>query len=239
VAGNDQTIYAFDEDGLPVEGWQPPKTDHPVTKPVQHFSIEGKDYIVVSDRMKDYIFDRKGNVRVETDFVYQHSANNIVYLERRTKTHEPRLVSTDAEGNIHHIYFDGKHTITNFNQLDDSHYFIAANVNEDDEAEYIFTQGSQLLVQGNNGDTLVNILLNEEAIVKPFVYHFTSKVKKIGLTAPVSNKIYLLNSNGSFYKGFPLDGCTSFSIGFIGEDQTRFNLLVGSPDAYLYNYLVE
>jgi hypothetical protein len=239
VAGNDQTIYAFDDEGQPVEGWQPPKTDHPVSKPVQHFSVDGKDYIVVSDRMKDYIFDRKGNVRVETDFVYQHSGNNILYLEYRTKTHEPRLVCTDAEGNIHYTYFDGKHTTTSFNKLDDSHYFLAANVNEDDETEYIFTQGNQLIVQAHNTDTLFTIMLNEETIEKPFLYHFSSKVKKIGLTAPVTNKIYLFESDGSLYKGFPLDGCTSFSIDFIGGDQTRFNLLVGSPDAYLYNYLVE
>jgi hypothetical protein len=238
-ACEDQTIYAYDQDGKPLDGWKPNKTDHLVTKPIQHFSVEGKDYIVASDRMKDYIFDRKGNIRVKTDYVYQHSGNNTICLEKRTSQHEPRLVNTDSEGNIHRTYFNGTHETIGFNQLDDSHYFLVANADDDDELEYIFSGGNHIYVQKNTGLSLFNLALNEKTLENPCVFSFSSKVKKIGVTSPSSNKIYLFNNNGSLYKGFPLDGCTGFSIDFISDDQSRFNLLVGSPDGYLYNYLVE
>lgn len=238
-ASDDQVIYAYDQDGKPLDGWQTNKTDYLVTKPIQHFSVEGKDYIVASDRMKDYIFDRKGNVRVQTDFVYQHSGNNTLYLEKRTSQHEPRLVSSDAEGNIHRTYFNGNHETIGFNQLDDNHWFIVANADEDEEMEYIFTGGDHIYVQKNVGRNLFNLKLDEKNLDKPSVYCFSSKEKKIGVSSPSANKIYLFNNNGSLYKGFPLDGCTGFSIGFINDDHSRFNLYVGSPDGYLYNYLVE
>jgi hypothetical protein len=41
------------------------------------------------------------------------------------------------------------------------------------------------------------------------------------------------------HEGFPLNGCTEFSIGLISSERSNFNLLVGSPDGYLYNYYVE
>jgi hypothetical protein len=238
-ACEDQNIYALDQDGNSLEGWQTNKTDHIISKPIQHFSVDGKDYIVASDRMKDYIFDRKGNVRLHTDYVYQHSANNTIYLEKRTSQHEPRLVSTDSEGSIHYTYFNGTHETVKFNQLDDSHWFLAANTDEDEDLEYIFIQANQIDVQTNIGRTLFNMKTEDNTLEKPCVYNFSSKEKKIGVSSPASNKIYLFNSNGTPCKGFPLDGCTEFSIVFLNDDHSKFCLLVGSPDGYLYNYLVE
>jgi hypothetical protein len=239
IASEDQVIYAYDQEGSLIEGWQPYKTDHIITKPIQHFSVEGKDYIVATDRMKDYIFDRKGNIRVQTDFVYQHSFNNIIYFEKRTSKHEPRMVTTDSEGNIHHVYFDGEHKTTTLLPLDDTHFFIAANINGDEELEYIFTQTNQVNVFNTEGETLFNFQFNGLSLEEPATYSFSPKEKKIGFKSPSSNKIFLINNDGSLCKGFPLDGSTVFSIGFISDDKSRFNLFVGSPDSYLYNFLVE
>jgi hypothetical protein len=239
VATEDRQIIAYDSDGKILEGWQPYKTDHIVYQPIQHFSIEGKDYIVATDQMKDYIFDRKGNIRVQTDIVYQHSKNNTLYLEKRTKSHEPRLVTTDSNGNIHRTYFNGSHETVEFNDLDDSHYFLAANADGDDESEYLFVQGNHIIVQKNIGRSLFNQKIDCEITGCPCVYNFSPDNKKIGVCCSSSNKIFLFNTNGTLYKGFPLDGCSEFSIDFIDDDRSVFNLLVGSPDGYLYNYLVE
>lgn len=239
VACDDQQIYAYDSDGKLLEGWQSSKTDHIVYQSIQHFSVDGKDYIVASDLMKDYIFDRKGNIRVQTDVVYQHSTNNNLFLEKRTSTHEPRLVTTDFKGNIHRTYFDGTHDTIGINELNDSHFFVATNIDEDEEFEYLFAQGNQIVIRKNSGQILINPIIDGEITSKPIVFRFSSKEKKIGVCCAASNKIFLLNSNGTLYSGFPLDGCSEFNIGFIGNDASNFNLLVGSPDGYLYNYMVK
>lgn len=238
-ACEDQRIYAYDIEGKSVEGWNPPKTDHPINKAVQHIAVEGKDYIIVSDLMKDYIFDRKGNVRVPTNFVYRHSFLNEVYLEKRTKNNEPRLVTTDSEGNIHYTYFNGKHENKSFKKLDNNSFFVAANINADVEPEYIFAQGNQLFATNINGDSLFSIAFNGQSLLKPFIYTFSEKEKKIGVTDPQSNKVYLFNSDGSLHKGFPLEGNTNFNIGMTKGQTNRFNVYVGSPDGNLYNYLIE
>jgi hypothetical protein len=239
VAAEDQQIYAYDTDGKLLEGWQPYKTDHIVSQPIQHFAIDGKDYIVASDQMKDYIFDRKGNIRVQTDVVYQHSKNNTLYLEKRTSSHEPRLVTTDSKGNIHRTYFNGSHETIEFNDLDDTHYFLAANADEDPEMEYLFVQGNHIIAQKNIGRSLFNQKIDYEITGKPSLFSFSAKNKKIGVSCSASNKIFLFDNNGTIHSGFPLDGSTEFNIGFISDDRSNFNLLVGSPDGYLYNYLVK
>jgi hypothetical protein len=53
------------------------------------------------------------------------------------------------------------------------------------------------------------------------------------------NELYLVNNDGSLYKGFPLLGSTPFSIGVINRTTSKFNLIVGSNDNFLYNYSVQ
>jgi hypothetical protein len=239
IAHNDHHIYAYGTDGNQLEGWQPFKTDHEVTHPIQHFAIDGKDYIVASDKMKEYILDRRGNIRVPTDFVYSHSKNNPVFLETRSGTNEPRLVSTDMDGNIHRTYFNGRHEVVEFNKLNDNHFFVATSLDKDNETEYIFTQDKHIYVQKNTGRAIFNQRIECEISHKANVYNFSDNAKKIGITCKKSERIFLFDLNGSLHQGFPLEGCSEFSIGFISDDRSNFNLIVGGPNGYLYNYLVE
>lgn len=239
VACDDRMIYAYTPDGNILNGWNLFKTDHLVHQPIQHFRVDGKDFIVASDLMKDYLLHRTGMIRVTTDQVYPHSVKNTIYFEDRTSTHEPRLVTTETNGTLHYIYFDGKHETMNIAQLSDQHYFKAENIDSDEELEYIFADGNQLIVKKNNEQLVLKKKMEQPISHLPNIYSFSKSVNKIGITINSENKIYLFNINGEPHPGFPLEGCTAFSIGFISNENSNFNLLVGSPDGYLYNYYVE
>jgi hypothetical protein len=239
VAADDQLIYAYTPDGNLLKGWNLFKTDHQVKQPVQHFRIDGKDYIVVSDLMKNYLLHRNGEIRVQADQIYPHSPNNTLYLEDRSKTHEPRLVSTEQDGTLHYIYFDGKHETVKLSEFSSQHFFRAANIDNDEASEYIFADGKSLSVMKSDGKTIFSIEMEETISNLPHVYSFSKQNRKIGITVKKENKIYLFSSTGELHPGFPLDGCTEFSIGFISSENTNFNLLVGSPDGYLCNYFVK
>ena len=240
LAGIDHNIYAYNKDGNLLNGWDIFHTDHDVKHPIQHFRVDGKDYIVASDIMKDYILHRKGTIRVRTKEVYPHSPNNTIYLEERSSTHAPRLVATDNEGGIHYTYLDdGRHEVVKPVEMGKDHYFGAENMNADSETEYIFADGKQLLMIDAKGKTILKKKFDEPITHRPNIYTFSRGLKKIGTTCSSINKIYLFDTSGEMHPGFPLDGCTEFSIGFITDEMSNFNLLVGSPDGYLYNYYVE
>lgn len=82
VPRSDKRIELFDIEGKKVSGWQSPiLKSAPVTR-VKHFRVGGKDYIVVADKSKLYIFDRKGNVRVNCNKVFNLSGATVLTLEK-------------------------------------------------------------------------------------------------------------------------------------------------------------
>ncbi len=240
VACTDRNIYAYNMDGNLLNGWNIFKTDHEVSTPIQHFRVDGKDFIVASDNMRDYILHRRGTIRVNTAAVYAHSANNTIYLEDRSANNEPRLVATDTEGNLHYIYLeDGKHEMRKFEKMSDTHFFLSENITSAPGNEYVFADKNQLIIFNSNGKEILRKKLESEITHRPNIYTFSGGVKKVGITCKNANKISLFDINGTMHPGFPLDGSTEFSIGFITSEMLNFNLLVGSPDGFLYNYYVE
>jgi hypothetical protein len=105
--------------------------------------------------------------------------------------------------------------------------------------EFIFLDKDRLSVYKQDGSQLFSYRFNEPIASRPLVYQFSSKDRKLGIVSTNENLIYLFNSNGELYSGFPLHGNTSFSIGNFGDTLSRFNLVVGSSDQYLYNYRVK
>ena len=240
VACSDHNIYAYSTNGNLLDGWDIFKTDHEVTQTLQHFRVEGKDYIVASDNMKDYILHRKGTIRVPTSEVYPHSANNTIFLEERTNNHEPRLVTTDTKGNLHYTYLDGKHQVVNHNiTLSENHWLNVADIDNNNEYDYIIADSETLVVIDAKGKSILKKRFDHNISHRPNIYTFSRNSKKIGITTSAANKIYLFDSTGSLHPGFPLAGSTEFSIGFLSSELSNFNLLVGSSDGYLYNYYVE
>ena len=67
----------------------------------------------------------------------------------------------------------------------------------------------------------------------PDIYEFSSTDIKLGVVDKKANEIYLLNSDGTVYEGFPLEGNTRFSIGYFAGSDSRFNLVVGSLNGFL------
>jgi hypothetical protein len=240
VACTDRNIYAYNTSGNLLDGWEIFKTDHEVNQTLQHFRVEGKDYIVASDNMKDYILHRKGTIRVATNEVYPHSVNNTIFLEERTDSHEPRLVTTDTKGNLRYTYFDGRHQVVNHNiTLSENHWMNIADINNNNEYDYILADSETLVVIDAKGKSILKKRFEQNISHRPNIYTFSRNSKKIGITTSAANKIYLFDNTGSLHPGFPLAGSTEFSIGFLSSELSNFNLLVGSPDGYLYNYYVE
>jgi hypothetical protein len=240
VACQNRNIYAYEKDGKLVDGWNIFKTDHVVNHPIQHFRTEGKDYIVATDKMKDYILHRRGVIRVPSDAVYPHSPKNTIYLEERTELHGPRLVTTATDGTLHYTSLEtGKHETAQITKADKNHYFVVANVDNVAEYEYIFALDNKLMVFNQQGKKMLDHSFESPVSHTPNIYHFPGSKTKIGVTTRSTNQIHLLNMDGKMHEGFPLNGCTEFSIGLISSERSNFNLLVGSPDGYLYNYYVE
>lgn len=237
VPSENRKVYNFNKEGNIVKGWRFENTDTRVTQPVQHFRIGTKDYIVFADQYRIYILNRRGEIRVEPETQFRKSKNNKFIPEENTDT-KPRLVTTDSEGKIYYIYFSGKVKSRNVKEFSENHWFEYKDITGNGTKNLIFLDNNTLNVYKHNGEKLFTRNFDTKIAGPPLYFEFSARDYKLGLVSREANEIYLINKNGKLYDGFPLQGNTLFSIGFLEQPKRNFNLIVGNKYSFMYNYSV-
>jgi hypothetical protein len=152
---------------------------------------------------------------------------------------KPRWISTDTSGNIMAIYLDGTVSSLLTGKASGEHFFRLEDIDSDGIPEFILAENNVLQVLNQDGNRLFEFKVRGSISEMPDIYKFSASDVKIGITDRSRNRIYLINSDGSLYKGFPLEGTTRFSIGYFAGSESRFNLIVGSENNFLYNYSIK
>jgi Protein of unknown function (DUF3352) len=239
VACEDRHVYAYKRDGALLDGWDFGLSESEVTQPINHFRIGDRDFLVFGDRYKTYILDRRGSARVNVDIYFQRSPNNNYILNLTPNVNGPSVVTTDTTGKVYFIGFNGSvRTVELPGKFTGRHFFDYKDLNGDNKPEYIFVEEDRLIVYSSDESRLFTFRFGMPVSSRPMFYQFSSTDRKLGVVSREENLIYLINSNGELYQGFPLQGNTPFSIGNFGDSLSRFNLIVGSRDNFLYNYRV-
>jgi len=239
VATEDRKIYLYDIEGNMITGWKFGKTESMVFGEIQHFRVNERDYIVAVDENRAYFLDRRGRERIRLKERVVLSPNNPLTLDMNIREERPRWISTDTSGSVVAIYQDGSVSSLLSRDLSPGHIFSMEDLTRDGIPEYIFVDGNELDIVKQDGKRLFNFKVRERISDRPDIYKFSASDVKIGITDRSRNKIYLINSEGSLYEGFPLEGSTRFSIGYFKGSESRFNLIVGSENNFLYNYSIE
>jgi len=235
IACKDHKVYVFDKKGKIVTGWAPPKTEHNVLEPVQFFRVENKDYLVFTDKNKGYILDRKGKTVITIKGDLTFSKNSFTLQPKSGKNHA-RLISTDVNGKIISIGFDGSVKKSSIGKFSANHFFICEDTNSDNHLEYLILNDDSLVVCDQNTRKLFSRKFNHPIGLPPQILILPDKSRKIGITDTFENKIYLLNSDGTDYTGFPIEGNSAFTLGFSGNEIRSFNIVTGTSDGFLNNY---
>jgi hypothetical protein len=235
----DKNVYAFSVEGKLLSGWGFTGSDHPVEHSIKQFRVAGKDFIVFSDKAKTYILDRKGNDRVLVKNNFAVSQNNTFYLHNSNDVSSSFLITTNRNGKIVKVFFDGNTEVFDLGRLTPQHFFDYKDVNADGKSDYVLLDDNKLMVFDNAGKSIFSKEIDATITHRPVYYHFSHNNRKIGLVSEEDEKIFLINNNGEIYKNFPLEGRTLFSIGYFDLTSSRFNLIVGGRNNFLYNYAVE
>jgi hypothetical protein len=238
VPCDNKKVYDYDIEGNLIDGWNFGKTDTRVSTPVQHFRVKTKDYIVFADQYRIYILNRRGEIRVRPEKQFAPSSNNPFFLNQGGTNQKAKIVTTNQSGKVYYIYFDGEVKTVNFDEFSKDHYFMHKDINSDGEEDMVFLDDKKLEVFEASGRQLFDYGFKNPIHHEPIYFHFSYNDRKIGVVSKNANKIFLFNSNGEMYKGFPLEGNTPFSIGFLGSSNRKFNLVVGNKYNFLYNYSV-
>jgi hypothetical protein len=215
------------------------KSEGKVSMSLQHFRVGSRDYIVFADHFTTYILNRRGETRVNVSKHFPVSPNANIILESNTTGIKSRLAMTDSLGRVRFIYFTGEVETVDLGTWSGDHYFEYSDLDGSGRREFIFIDGKELKVYKHDGSRKFSYTFRSAISRPPVIYQFSYGNKKIGLVSEDRNELFLVNNDGTLYKGFPLMGSTPFSIGVINKTISRFNLIVGSDENFLYNYSVQ
>ncbi len=236
IPSQDKNVYLFNKQGERVRGWEFEGTETEVHKPVQYFRTGGRDYIVFADLYNVYILDRRGNTRVSVPSSFPLSRNNYPIFE---ESPAPHLVVTDTLGFARYIYFNGEVEERDMGLYSAGHFFSYSDVDSDGQKELIFVDSRRVDVFKDDKTMLFSYEFEDSVTHRPFIYDFGPGNRKIGIVLQNKGKIYLLDSNGSVSEGFPLEGRSLFSVGFLDRERRYFSLITGGKHNFLYNYYVK
>lgn len=229
-------VIAYDIEGKLITGFNFSGTDNEIIAPVQYVRNNSKDYIIVTDKSRIYLLDRRGKARANPKIQFEPSKNNTFTYQPGNSNRAGRLVRTDNKGTIYYIYFDGRVEEREMQECTENHFFAVEDVTGDKINDFIFVDENTLSVYGLTGNKIFKKKFNTSIVHPPAFYRFSSNENYIGITEASEGVIYLINGEGEISEGFPLPGKTRFSIGFLEPGSGRFNLIVGGNEYYLYNY---
>ncbi|MBK3516234.1 DUF3352 domain-containing protein [Carboxylicivirga marina] len=237
IACENRRVYLYDGQGNVINGWKFGKTDGTVTLPVQHFRSNGKDYIAFADDKRNYICDRKGNIRVKLKKQFVRNENSPYFIENKDNANDC-LVTSDNNGLLSKIHLaTGAVTQSDNFDIELDHALKVFTMNG--EKHYLITENNRIICFNSKMKEVFDKEFDDEINLDVDLYQFSAQNTKFGVSEKNGGDIFLLNKDGKVYKGFPLKGNSRFSIGFLKSSASRFNLIVGGSENYIYNYQVE
>lgn len=233
----DRKVYLFDKTGARISGWNIPKTEGVVNQPVQFFRTSGRDYIVFSDAYRNYIMDRRGNHRINPEKSFVRNLQSPFFLEN-PDSEKSAMVTSTRDGLLAKIFLPSGKTMlyNNTKPEQNEHSFVLMHRNN---PRYVFITPENFKIYNLELEVVTEEKPTQRIQTIGDIYQFSATDHKIGLVSEDASFIFLYNSDGSLYKGFPLKGTSRFSIGFLKSSAYRFNLITGGENNYIYNYRVE
>ncbi len=238
AACENKKIYCFKPTGEEVKNFKFDKTNSVVKLPIQYFSVDDKDYLCAVDvKGKIYIFNRQGETRIKVKEDLGSCIRNF-YIETGKNLNSTIIIAADTLGKIAKVNLGGGKESFTIKDFETAAFFDYQDINNDKNKEYIFLCNKELQVFSQDKALLFKYEFNEPIKQAPLFFTFPDSTQKIGVVSEASNELYLINADGSLYKGFPLQGKTLFTIGDM-NNEGRYNLITGSSDNSIYNYQLE
>lgn len=228
---SDRRVLLYDIDANLIPGWQFNKSDAIVTSSVQFVRVQNKDFIFFADSLRHYFLDRQGEHRVKPSVLVGKSANNPIYFNSKTA----QWISSSVNGDVIYTSLDGNVKIESLDSLTSNHYFLYADVNRDGNSDYVFIDGVDLKVYNHAHKQLFDYRFSNHITEAPSYYVFSNHVAGVGVVDKQAGKVYMFNSQGKQFNGYPYPGVTPFTISTLAG-YAGFNLIVGNFDGFLYTY---
>ena len=226
-------VYLYGIDGNPIKGWNPKSSDNKITSIVKHYAVNGRDYLIYSDKSRLYILDRQGKERIAVKHLFDIADDAYIYLVNEDK--EAKIVLNGNKGCIYKVNFKGQVEKIVIDKLATD---FKMNINNTLKGyRVILSAKDKLIICDLNGKVILDKKIDKSNLGFPHLYRFSSSDIRIGCFDEVNNKIYMINLEGDLTAGFPIEGDSPYSI--ILSNDGIFYLYTGIEGRDMIKYKIK
>lgn len=227
-------IAAYNASGSLISGWNESLSGK-ILYDLKSVHLNDINYIIAgTDNGQVYFFNHSGNIIGKSADASGTHFKNPLFVDPGTNSQDSRVATTDTSGAIKSIFFNGKVSNKNTGVWSGEHFFDLKNITGEKNPEWIYLDKSQLYVYNSDNTLAYNYNFEFDIVNRPQYFQYQS-VYQVGISSSKDNLLYLFNEDGSFVKGFPIEGVPNFYVGSFMSNGFRY-LICGDKSNYLYVY---
>lgn len=235
ISGTDKKTYNFNIEGKQVSGWTKAQSLNHISVPLQHLSLNRRDYIFMADdNGKIRILNRQGNDRIILNKSFTKSVNSDFYINATNSKGE--FLTTSNTGELTYISTNGNLNTTVFGNFSAAHYFLYEDFNNDNYKDFIYLDNNILQVFDRFKKLIFSYQFKNAIQLKPQMIHLSKSESLFGVVSDQSSEIFLFNKKGEVMISSGLIGETPFVLKSL-KNNAELNLIVGEGSS-LYNYII-
>lgn len=227
-----QSVWAYDLTGSVLLGWEGRRLDS-IQSPIQQVRINNKDYFFLhTNKGKFYWISRKGEMLNSPKDSSNNTYTNPFYFISDTAESKNRFVSTNQNGAITSIYFDGTIQQAKFGSYSKSHMFLQADVYGDSLQEQIYLDQNTLQVF-NQQTKLYSYQFSNVINQAAFPLKIDANTAGLGVVSNLNNQFYMFDRRGKLMLDFPIPGNAKPSV---YQTSDKAYLVILGPGGAIFAY---
>lgn len=228
----DHSIWGYDLLANKLLGWEGRRLEA-IQSPIQQIRIQDKDYFFLhSSKGQFYWISRKGEILQSIKDSTSEAFNNPFYFVTDTALNKNKFVSTDQNGNLISVYFDGTIQKSGNKTFNKSHTFLQSDIFGDPQLEQIYIDQNKLQVYSQN-----NLLYQYQftaSISQPaFPLQIDSNTSGLGVISQTTNQFYMFDRRGKLMLDFPIPGKGRPSV---YQTSNKAYMVILGPDGGIFAY---
>ena len=222
VACENGKLYGFDENGIPLSGWNEMDGVGEVSLPRKHFQTEEKDYIVVTNSAGHvFSFWKNGTQVSKVEHIGGVLASPLCFQLEKNGT---EMVVAEQDGQPKVIDLENKKVVLlqKGNKKTDSYFFASADIGGDNQTDYAVLKNNELGIYYRHQNQFKEYGSYRFSNQQDAVFCVQSKgmgKAMIGTVCEKQSQIFLFDKKGSLHADFPLAGTTKFVLVHLFEDE--------------------
>ncbi len=235
LALSDNKIYNYSKEGKKIKGWHKIQTRYIVKEEVKHFLIQKKDYFIVADTSgKVYITNRRGEIRVSVNHEFVRSKHAPFYTNL-TNVSKGLFVTTNPDGDLTYIAKNGKTSSTSFGDFSKEHYFIYADINNDNDPDFIYADKGNLIAFDRFKNEIFSYSI--DSISKSPQFFTIDRKAYIGVISDSLHQLQIYDQEGRIFDYITFSAEQGFTVSQL-ENNGKNNIITTSGKM-VYNYRLD